>query len=237
MTYLFGPAGSRALEKLKRTSALLVFDYDGTLAPIVEERDKADIPLETRALFRKLCRKQKVAVISGRGLKDVARRVRPGPRFIVGNHGLEGPATNERVLRKAKQVVQAWVRELKKASLDIEDKVFSLSIHYRSHASDREHVRRLCEKLVPAPRIIPGKKVFNLLPPEGPDKGVALRALLRKTRATASLYIGDDWTDESAFVAASVTTVTVRVGRKRDSYARYFVRGHRDVDRLLKLLI
>ena len=75
------------------SSVLLAFDYDGTLAPIVDNRAHAPMRARTRALLGKLCHRFRCAVISGRARQDVSRYLRSLAMFaVVGNHGMEpGP--------------------------------------------------------------------------------------------------------------------------------------------------
>jgi len=65
----------------------------------------------------------------------------------------------------------------------VENKLRSLSIHYPARAADQSEARRAIQAaiahLVPAPRLIGGKCVFNLVPEGAADKGDALVRLVR----------------------------------------------------------
>src|SRR5207249_12231356 len=79
---------------------LAVFlDYDGTLTPIISQPDQAVLMDSTRAILRTLAAKMPVAILSGRELKDIRKRVHFGRSVYVGSHGFDiaGP----RGLRKA----------------------------------------------------------------------------------------------------------------------------------------
>ena len=121
----------------------------------------------------------------------------------------------------------------------VEAKNYSLSVHYRK-ASDHDAARRAIGAAValldPPPRVIGGKCVFNLMPAGAPDKGHALSVLVQHERCDAAFFIGDDVTDEAAFVEAPSSWVTVKVGNG-DSAARYRIDDQRDIDRCLEILV
>ena len=58
---------------------------------------------------------------------------------------------------------------------------------------------------------------MNLLPPDAPDKGDALRALIGETRCSNVLYVGDDDTDETVFGLHLPSVLTLRVEPAADS--------------------
>ena len=63
------------------------------------------------------------------------------------------------------------------------------------------------------------------------------RATWRSWAATTALYVGDDRTDEDAFVHPIPGLVSVRVGQKTGSHARFFLQEQYEVDRLLDTLL
>lgn len=84
------PNGVAALRRFCEGRVLLAFDFDGTLAPIVDDRDRARIPHRRRRRIRRLGMRVPVAVISGRSRADVAARlVGTGVGHVVGGHGLD----------------------------------------------------------------------------------------------------------------------------------------------------
>ena len=122
----------------------------------------------------------------------------------------------------------------------VEAKKYSLSIHYRTApepAAARVAIEAAIARLDPKPRVIGGKCVYNLLPEGAPDKGRALALLVRHEHCDAAFFIGDDVTDEAAFVDAPPSWVTVKVGADETSAARYFIAQQGDIDRCLGLLL
>lgn len=78
------------LAQLAWARVLLAFDFDGTLAPIVEDRDRARMRARTSRAFAKVCGLYPCAVISGRSQSDVAKRLAGATvKYVIGNHGLE----------------------------------------------------------------------------------------------------------------------------------------------------
>jgi trehalose 6-phosphate phosphatase len=230
------------IERLARLRALLAFDFDGTLAPIVADRQAARIQPGTRRLLRALAFLYPCAVISGRARADVARRLEGIPLVgIVGNHGAEagrGPLDRTRRAR-----VLEWIRVLEtglrsEAGVEIEDKRFSVAVHYRrapSRAAARRLVVRLTSELAGA-RVFGGHAVVNVVPADAPSKATALEHLADSIAAAAVLYLGDDRTDEDVFRSPRVD-VAVRVGRTARTAARWYVPGQSAVDALLRALI
>lgn len=230
------------LDELARDRALLVFDFDGTLAPIVERPADAAMRDDTRALLRVAALLYPCAVVSGRSRADLAPRLEGIPLLaFVGNHGAEagfGP-----VDRSPRPVVAAWSEHLAAVlggapGIEIEDKGLSIAIHYR-RAPDREGAERRVRAAADAlegVRVFGGHAVVNVAPSGAPGKGAAVAQLLARIGPRKVLYVGDDVTDEDAFASASVA-VAVRVGRAEGSAARFYLPAQADVDGLLRALV
>jgi len=90
MEHALAPAQHRVLERFARSRMVLALDFDGTLAPIVADPERAAMRLSTRRLLRQVARAYPCVVISGRARADVLRRVRGlGVLEVIGNHGSE----------------------------------------------------------------------------------------------------------------------------------------------------
>jgi trehalose 6-phosphate phosphatase len=175
----------------------LLFDVDGTLAPIAPLPELARVPAETRAELARLAGSYLlVACISGRSGEDAAALVGVDGIRYVGNHGLE---LDEQAAGFATQI--AAFRD--SVELPVEDKGFSLSYHYRS-TQNQEDARAELERVAERARAQGldarwGRKVLEIRPPVEADKGTAVRALLRSAPVSRGLYAGDDTTDLDAF--------------------------------------
>lgn len=245
MKRLFGKDGAEALRRLAEVRTLVALDFDGTLAPIVRERSRAAMSARTRALLAEVARLYPSAIVSGRSRADLERRLGAVPvRWLVGNHGAEGPGA-ARPGRAASRGARLWLRAMRGAAspfpgVEVEDKVYSLAVHYRGAAAPAEARRAVLRaaRALPGARVHEGKAVVNVVSVAAPDKGMAVAALARRARAEAVLFAGDDRTDEDVFACElGVPAVTVRVGRRAGSQARYWLAGQAEVDRLLARLV
>jgi trehalose 6-phosphate phosphatase len=232
--------GSEEVERIARADALLAFDFDGTLAPIVDDPDRAAPRPGTRRLLSQLAQLYPCAVISGRAERQV-RELLAGVTvwYAVGNGCLDEPESIEQRFR----TVRRWLEPLRERigslpGVAIEDKGVSLAIHYRGAldgAQARDAIRDAAS-LLDSVRVVPGKEAMHLLPEGAPDKASVLQRLCAQLRCDVVLYVGDDGTDEAAF-SAGPWVVGVRVGSSETSAARYFLRDQEEVDDLLERLV
>lgn len=242
--YLFGKTAFCVLERFVDRSTLFAFDLDGTLAPIVSDPDAAGIPGAVREELSVLAGMAPVAVITGRSRSDALRHLTVTPRYLVGNHGAEGLSgwkVREKTFVRTARYWQCQLDELipaqERRGVVVENKGATISVHYRQ-AEDRKKaqamIRRVAGRLVPPPRRVRGKCVENLIPEGAPDKGTALKLLMRQARCPKAFFAGDDETDEDVFRLNHQRILAVRVGRKNDSRARFFLREQSEIVRLLR---
>jgi trehalose 6-phosphate phosphatase len=241
--------GAERLDQVIGTGLLCGFDFDGTLTPIVERPEDVRMPAVILAELVTLQRLAPVAIITGRAIGDVRPRLGFEPDFLIGNHGLEGvpgarlsaAADQHRAACAAwrKQIESLLAAEYPDPGVQVEDKRFSLSLHYR-HAQAPERaasqLENLLARLEPRPRIVGGKCVFNLVPQDSVDKGDALIAVMEAAGARTAIYVGDDITDEDVFRLSDGNLLSVRVERADNSSAPFYVSSFADVPRLLQTL-
>ncbi len=243
---LLSAAGEAELASLAAERSLYAFDFDGTLAPIVASPDQAQITASVSRLLVALAREAPVAVISGRSLSDLRARLPGDLLHVVGNHGNESEAEladgqeQRRLIATWRNRLEAVLSGPAAQGILIEDKGLSLSLHYRL-AADRgqalEQCRKAIEQLTPAPLVIGGKMVINLLPQAARTKLDALHDLASREQARLVLFVGDDDTDEIVFDRAPLEWITVRVAHWNGSRARYFLHQQSNVTVLLDLLL
>jgi trehalose 6-phosphate phosphatase len=231
------------LEALAGRTSLFAFDFDGTLAPIVDDRDAAAMRPETRRLLVALSTVAPCAVLSGRGLGDLGARVEGVPLVLaVGNHGAEwGDEADGAPARRQMRELQAALEPVadRFTGVSIEDKGLSLTVHFRgADAAQAEHAVLSALDRPGGPRIVLGKRVVNVVPAGAPHKGVALTEMIARAGCDAAMYVGDDVTDEDAFRDPGVSPfVSIRVGESDASLAKYFLRDQTEIDALLRVLL
>lgn len=248
MLPLHSPQGLLRLQQIMSPGVLCVFDFDGTLAPIVTDPDAAGLPETIRQRLQRLQTLAPVAVLTGRSLTDIHQRAGFKADYLIGNHGMEGLPGWEVRAQQFADVCRGWhagiasaIRneELFEPGVQLEDKKYSLSVHYRQvHNTQLAESRltALFDTLVPKARIIGGKFVYNLMPPGAVDKGWALQELMGLTGASSVIYVGDDVTDEDVFRLQRPDLLSVRVGHSDTSAAQFCIDGHEDMPGFLDML-
>jgi trehalose 6-phosphate phosphatase len=79
--------------------------------------------------------------------------------------------------------------------------------------------------------------VVNLLPVGGPHKGLALLDYVARKNLKCAFYVGDDDTDEDVFSMPDPRIIGVRVGYKKTSQAKFYIRRQGEIVRLLRTII
>ena len=210
-------AGAEGLSAIRARprQALIGFDFDGTLSPIVDDPAEARAhPGVAPALRRLAPLVGTIAVITGR---PAATAVERGGfegienLLVLGQYGRERwengvlqvpepPPGVAEVRAKLPQILQNAPE-----GVMIEDKGLALAVHTRRAAEPqvaldrlRSIVAALAERTGLA--VEPGRFVLELRPP-GMDKGGALRALVAERGASSVLFAGDDLGDLAAYDA------------------------------------
>lgn len=195
----------------------LLFDVDGTLAPITRHASETAVPEATRALLQELAGVYGlVGCVTGRRTLDAREIVGLDSLEYVGNHGTEALSPGEDAPRVRSEVA-AWedrVRALATGLLEgsdeaeglgvwLEDKGPIQALHWRG-ASDEERADEVVTALgaraeAEGLRLHRGRMVLELRPPVPFDKGAAVRWVLDGRDLDGGLFAGDDRTDLDGF--------------------------------------
>jgi trehalose 6-phosphate phosphatase len=205
----------------------LLFDLDGTLAPIAATPQQAHVPADTLQVLQRLqkCVGGALAIVSGRPLSQIDSLVHPLVLCGAGLHGAQWREPDGKVheLPVDTRAVASMVQTLSPMverwpGLQLEHKGLSLAVHYRN-APDHEHdVRIAAESAVQsyADRFVlqPGKMVVEIKPRQA-SKAAAINRLmgLAPFAGRVPLFAGDDLTDEAGFQAVkALGGVTIKIG-------------------------
>jgi trehalose 6-phosphate phosphatase len=195
--------------------AAILTDVDGTLAPIVERAEDAEVPVAAREALAALSdRYALVGCISGRRAEDARRLVGLDSLAYAGNHGLEllmpgdqaaqpDPSVAGRENEAAEFLASVGEDRLAAVGLRQEDKGPIQALHWRGSADQAAAESRAHEIANEAGRagLEPrwGRKVLELRPLGGGGKDGAVASLLADERLNRATYAGDDRTDLDAF--------------------------------------
>ncbi len=205
----------------------VITDVDGTISPIADHPDQAQVTPKNRELLKQLQQQLTVVgVISGRSAGDVAQRVGIPSLVYVGNHGFErwyaGAVVVNPAAREARQGLQnviAAVAPMMLPGMQIEDKGATISIHYRGTENPEETqtlLQNAVQHLAHENGLVffNGRMIFEIRPPAPIDKGTAFESLVEEFSLDGVVFLGDDTTDADA----------MRVARQiRESGACYVV--------------
>jgi trehalose-phosphatase len=213
---------------------LIACDYDGTLAELVDDpseaRPRQDAMSALRALA--LLDHTSVGIVSGRPLRELAAMTRlPQEIVLVGSHGVEFDLDFRDGLDDATKATLSSLVHTIDAMVEaapgvlVERKPSSVSLHFRLVTP--LVTASLVDAVMAGPAQWPGvyvrqgKSLLELSVVHA-DKGTAITRLTTQTLADVVLFVGDDLTDEDAFVTLTAPNVSVKVG-VGDSAAQYRV--------------
>lgn len=255
----------KVVEQVRQAQHILFLsDYDGTLTPIVERPELAEISEDVRWLLKTLLFHHHFAVgiISGRALADLKARINISGLIYAGNHGfeIEGPGLSfvnpfadeiKPFFRIMHQILSLALETIK--GVLVENKGLTLSIHYRQVKEEEIlQVHRIIERAVHGLReygmikVTPGKKVYEIRPAVDWDKGKAIRLLMKKygkggrQSGLLPIYMGDDLSDEDGFqmISRYGQGISIHIGQdNHHSAAHYYLNSTGEVSEFLERLV
>lgn len=260
--------GLRAeLKRIAGTPTFLVaLDFDGTLAPTVDDPDAARAIPATRTAIVALAElpATRVAVVSGRAIASLERVAQlPSDILLVGSHGAElridgeesGPGLSTEELDLLGRLYAAVASiAARYPGVRIEEKPAGCGLHTRMTSPEGAAAAR-AEALAVVRSLGDGSDGGDGGGSDGAvgigerygkdileftvrtaDKGTALQVLRDRTAASALLFVGDDVTDEDGFAALTGDDLGVKVG-PGDTAATQRVDDPEAVAELLALLV
>lgn len=245
----------RAIEKKIRahSGCVLMLDFDGTLSPLAQTPEGAFLPKHTKILLQKISRLVPTAIVTGRSLMDIKKKVGINNVIYAGNHGAEWDIAGTRgritIPANVAVAISALRTRLRRVCRGysgslLENKGVGIALHYRRvqgrsvkkllHEAKRMIAPFQGRRLVTATE---SKKTLDIRPMVAWHKGYWAKFLCKKLgKLLFPIYVGDDLTDEDAFRMLR-HGITITVGKKGRSTAQYYCRNIKQVRLFLRWLL
>jgi trehalose-phosphatase len=236
------PAAERLRAALEAGRPLvLLFDFDGTLAPYADHPRNARLPAATRRVLERLAAHRDVFLgfVSGRSLDDLRAQVGLRGVYYAGTSGLEMDMIGIRVSHpdeeQGRQLIDAVHPRLEGLCAGyprtwVERKPLALTLHYRHLANALEEGLRRMVRKATSPfgaslKVVECARAFEVVPALGWTKALAVKAIAEDAaRDPLVLYAGDEANDADALAAvANLGGIAVGVGPKAPKAAAYRV--------------
>ena len=191
-------------------------DFDGTLVELADTPDSVAVPATLAHNLEQTAREfnSAFAVLTGREIAEIDRFLSPLQLPVAGAHGTQrrradgvlediDPAS----LAGAQSIAEALAPLIEaEPALILETKRGAVAVHFRQAPELEDTVRLAMQEIVDTNEhfvLVPGKMVFEARP-RGVSKGDALRAFMQEEPfiGRTPIFIGDDVSDEEAFIAA-----------------------------------
>ena len=224
------PMSSELTEALSafasKDTILIALDFDGTLAPLVDDPEASRMIASARTALENLTTLPGVtiAIVTGRAIDSVKRVAEPlNEWFLVGSHGIEvlspGELTNYEtpwlvpgnLIKDFEAVIAAH------PGTRLEQKPFGLALHTRGVADQTARgaeaaAHEVCDAWGEELVVRTGHGIVECSIQDA-TKGDGIAQVWRHLKPTAVLFAGDDRTDEDGFAVLGEQDVAIRVGR------------------------
>ena len=242
----------------------MLSDYDGTLTPIVERPEMAELPESTREILKNLVKEPRIriGIISGRAMNDLKEKVNIPGIIYASNHGLEIVNDDFNFKYPLEKEIQDTVEMLFKVLLNafseyqgviVENKGLTLSVHYRQADPNKiNDIKKTFYRLVENEKAIgkvkatEGKAILEVRPAVEWDKGKAIQILINEfgkkgpSDRLLPLYLGDDFTDEDAFNQINNYNESISIFVGENNYltaAKYYLMSPIEVRDFMEILL
>jgi trehalose 6-phosphate phosphatase len=229
----------------KRGRVTIFLDFDGTLVDIAPRPELVRLKPEAREVLRRLSKHPlaTLVLVSGRRRAELLEHIAVPDIHYFGLYGWERddhcalPVDAQKALRDVREALEPLLK--KYPDLWIENKNSSLSVHLLAvpkalHGKLREELIAVLQPFQKKLHTVGNIRDVEILPRSIPGKGLAVREFLRERadKKALAFYFGDDYSDESGFVAVG-RGASVHVGKPRPTKARYRVKTPADVAKVL----
>jgi trehalose 6-phosphate phosphatase len=225
----------------------IFLDFDGTLVRYYDRPEDVKLTSKCRRILERLTchRRVHVAIVSGRRNAALRRYIRVPRVKLLGLFGWEKsrrttlPRSTRVALRRLRSALASLPASF--PGIHVEDKGISIAVHFRgaspgAQRSVRTRIRGLLKTTHGPFRVIQSNHACEIVPRQVEGKGVAMREFTRGLRTPfLPIYVGDDLTDEPAFLALR-RGITVRVGPVSRTNARFRLRNTEEACAFLERL-
>ncbi|HML04201.1 MAG TPA: trehalose-phosphatase [Methanobacterium sp.] len=196
------------------TKTALITDIDGTISEIVPTPGEAVVSEDMKQIIEKIAKKYKfTGVMTGRSINNALDMIGNKNLIYIGNHGMEqlknGKIWIDPEVKKYVPHIKKLAKSLKKDLKDHEcilfqDKELSFTVHYRL-CDNGDKIRKKALDTIASIKdsknlkISEGRKVIEIRPPAGHNKGSILQKFIFENKIKKMIYLGDDITDVDAF--------------------------------------
>ena len=227
------------------SSLVLLFDYDGTLTPIVEHPDLAILDRKTERLLADLAGRPRVhvGILSGRELDELKSLIDVPRLYLAGTGGMELEMRGYRfvhphadriadMIDRLADLLDSHVAEHQGAWLEM--KRLGLTVHYRQMPEElvgslQAAVQEVTQCFAGELKIVQGPKAWEITAAKGWNKGTAVRLILADCGATSDVlfYAGDGCNDAEAIEeVAAMGGITLGIGSNAPPAAEYRLANH-----------
>lgn len=206
---------AEALSWVAGADVALFLDVDGTLLDLAATPDAVSVPADLIATLARVESKLAgaLALVSGRTIGDLDRLFDPLRLRASGVHGAQMRSQPDQPAQSVPDAVQlppSLETSVRSAirhfpGLLVENKGFSLTVHYRGNPQAAQWLRETLEELILATpswglELLNAHYAFELKPPSF-NKGKSIALFLREApfHGRRPMFIGDDTTDEAGF--------------------------------------
>jgi len=187
----------------------IFLDFDGTLSAIAPTPAEAVLHPRAAEILPDLARRYPLCMISGRRVASMASLVGLAHVHYVGLHGMEWMEDEPHIdpevlpylptLDRAREELRDSLPKL--PGVTLENKLASVSLHFRNVPEEEDRVMQLAEGLADnlGLKLERGRMTVELRPPVDIDKGTVLIRLAAGWKLKRALYAGDDLTDVNGF--------------------------------------
>jgi len=225
----------------------IFLDFDGTLVRYHDRPEDVKLSSKCRRILEKLSghRRVHLAIVSGRRNAALRKYIQVPHMKLLGLFGWEktGRPALPRETRVALRRLRSVLAPLPALfpGIRVEDKGICVAVHFRGASPEAQRcvqtwIRGLPTRIRRPFRVIQSNHAWEIVPRQVKGKGVAMREFTRGVRTPfLPIYVGDDLTDEPAFLALR-RGITVRVAPVSRTNARFRLRNPEEVCAFLERL-